>query len=100
MFSDIMNLKDCVGFSDSLVLPQQAKTRSGGYLGHGGEGIGGRNLGFDSQKSRLNRDMEEKGIVAVCGLRRSVSPYQRILSACVVDNIIYFLLLQTASPLC
>ena len=38
-----MNLKDCaVGFSDSLVLPQQVKTRSAGYLGHGGEGIGGK----------------------------------------------------------
>ena len=42
IFSDIMNLKDCVGFSDSLVLPQQIKARSGGYLGHGGEGIGGK----------------------------------------------------------
>ena len=31
--------QDCVGFSDSLVLPQQVKTRSGGYLDHGGEGI-------------------------------------------------------------
>ena len=30
IFSDIMNLKDCVRFSDSLVLPQQLKTRSGG----------------------------------------------------------------------
>ena len=25
-------------------------------LGHGGEGIGGRNVGFDSLKSRFNRD--------------------------------------------
>jgi hypothetical protein len=25
-------------------------------LGHGGEGIGGRNVGFDSLKFRLNRD--------------------------------------------
>ena len=41
IFSDIMNLKDCVGFSDSLVLQQQVKTRSGGYLGHDGEGIEG-----------------------------------------------------------
>ena len=29
-------------FSDFLVLPHQVKTRSGGYLGHGGEGIGGK----------------------------------------------------------
>ena len=35
-------LKDCVGLFDSLVLPQQVKTRRGGYLGHGGEGIGGK----------------------------------------------------------
>ena len=41
IFSDIMNLKDCVGFSDSLILPQQVKTYSGGYLAHGVEGIGG-----------------------------------------------------------
>ena len=33
IFSDIMNLKDCaVGLSDSLVLPQQVKTRSGVWL--------------------------------------------------------------------
>ena len=44
IFSDIMNLKDCVGFSDSLVLQQQVKTRSGSYLGHGGEGIEGKEL--------------------------------------------------------
>ena len=37
IFSDIMNLKDRVGFSDSRVLPQQVKTRIVGYLGHGGE---------------------------------------------------------------
>jgi hypothetical protein len=44
IFSDIMNLKDCVGFSDSLVLQQQVglKTRGWGYLGHGGEGISGK----------------------------------------------------------
>ena len=29
--------------------------------------LGERNFGFDSLKSRVNRDMEEKGIVAVCG---------------------------------
>ena len=39
--TDIMNLKDCaVGFSDSLVLPQ----RSWDYLGHGGEGSGGKGI--------------------------------------------------------
>ena len=41
VFSDIMNLTDHVGFSDSLVLPQQVKTRSGVYLAHGRKGIGG-----------------------------------------------------------
>ena len=41
IFSDIMNLTDCVGFSDSLVIPQQVKTRSGVYLTHGEIGIGG-----------------------------------------------------------
>ena len=44
IFSDIMNLKDCVRFSDSLVLQQHVKTRSEGYLGHGGEGIGVKEL--------------------------------------------------------
>ena len=44
IFSDIMNLKDCVWFSDSLVLQQLVKTRSEGYLGHGGEGIGVKEL--------------------------------------------------------
>ena len=43
IFSDIMNFKDCVWFSYSLVLPQ-VKTHSGGYLGHCGEGIGGKEL--------------------------------------------------------
>ena len=44
IFSDIQNLKDCVGFSDSLVLLQQVMTRSGGYLDNGGEGIWGEEL--------------------------------------------------------
>ena len=44
IFSDIMNLKDCVKFSDSLVLQQLVKTRSEGYLGLGGEGIGVKEL--------------------------------------------------------
>ena len=50
IFSDIMNLKDCVGFSDFLVLPQQGplvlvvEVEITGYLGHGGEGIGGKEL--------------------------------------------------------
>ena len=44
IFSDIMNLKDCVRFSDSLVLQQLVKTRTEGYLGHGGEGIGVKEL--------------------------------------------------------
>ena len=40
IFSDIMNLKDRIGFSDSWVLPQQVKTRSVGYLGHGEKELG------------------------------------------------------------
>ena len=39
------------------------ETRSVGYLGHGREGIGERNFGYDSLKSRLNRDIEETWIV-------------------------------------
>ena len=37
ILSDIMNLKDRVGFSDSRVLPQQVKTHSVGYISHGGD---------------------------------------------------------------
>ena len=37
------------------------------YLGHGGEGIGGKGILALTLKSRLKRYMEEKGIVAVCG---------------------------------
>ena len=54
---DIMNNKDCL---TSLV--PQVKTRSGGYLGHGWEELGGRNFGIDSLKS-MNRNMENKRIV-------------------------------------
>ena len=43
IFSDIMNLKDCVGFSDSGTSTTKTR-RSGGYLGHGGEGIWGKEL--------------------------------------------------------
>ena len=32
IFSDFMNLKDCVGFSDSLVLQQQVKTSKVGVI--------------------------------------------------------------------
>ena len=41
VFSDIMNLTECDRFSDSRVIPQQVKTRSGVYLVHGEIGIGG-----------------------------------------------------------
>ena len=41
VFSDIMNLTDCDEFSDSRVIPQQVKTRSGVYVAHGEIGIGG-----------------------------------------------------------
>jgi hypothetical protein len=44
IFSEIMNLKDGVRFSDSLVLQQHVKTRCEGYLGYGGEGIGVKEL--------------------------------------------------------
>ena len=40
-FYDIMNLKT-VGFSDSG--SSTTKAHLGGYLGHGGEGIGGKEL--------------------------------------------------------
>ena len=33
--------------------------------------LGERNFVFDSLKSRLNRYMEDKGIVAVCGTARA-----------------------------
>ena len=58
-----MNLEDCsVVFSDSLVLPQQVKTRSG-------VGLWWRRNWERKGKITLalNRDMEEKEIVAVCG---------------------------------
>ena len=48
ILSDIINLIDCVGFSDSLVLPEQVKTHSGGYLAVEKE-LGERNFGFDSE---------------------------------------------------
>ena len=55
----------------SLVLPQQVMTRSGGYLEHSWEELGERKFSFDSLKSRLNCNMDEKGIVrAVRQLRR------------------------------
>ena len=57
-----MNLTGCVGFSDSLVLPQQVKTPSRVYLAHGEKELGEINFGFDSLKSRLKRDMEEKAM--------------------------------------
>ena len=57
---DIMNHKHCFL---RLVLPQQVKTRSGGYLGLVWGEFGERNFDPDSLESRLNRDMEEKGFV-------------------------------------
>ena len=48
-------------FSDFLVLPHQVKTRSGGYLGHGGEGIGGKE--FDAPLFRsVGRMRTRRGI--------------------------------------
>ena len=55
-FSVIRNLKDCVGFSDSLVLPQQVKTRSGGILAVVEKELGERNFGLQRIKARLKRN--------------------------------------------
>ena len=70
-----MNLTDCVGFSDSLVLPQQVKTPSGSYHAHGEKELRERNFGFDSLKSRLKRDMEEKAIFSVDSCQFTSGPY-------------------------
>ena len=60
-------------FFGLLVLPQQVKTRSGGYLGHGENNWGRGTLAL-TLKSRLNHGMEEKGIVLpVRQLRRESS---------------------------
>ena len=62
-----MDHKDRVRFSDSLVLRQQVKTRSVGYLSHGGEGIGGmpymdgRRRGSSSGRKMFSVDSEKKG---------------------------------------
>ena len=49
--------------------------------------LGERNFGFDSLKSRLNHDSESSRMWT----RREMCPRSvKILSACVVDNIIYF----------
>ena len=61
-----MNLKDRIGFSDSLLLPQK-RLVVGVISAMVEKELGERNFGFDSLKSRLKRYMEEKGIVAVCG---------------------------------
>ena len=50
--------KGLLPFADSLYFHN--KTRSGGYLN---KESGERNFGFDYLKSRLNRDMEEKGLL-------------------------------------
>ncbi|CAL8284456.1 unnamed protein product [Boreogadus saida] len=54
---------DCVGFSD---VPGISTTRLlvGVISAMVLKELGERNFGFDSLKSRMNRDMEEKGIVA------------------------------------
>ena len=63
----------CVGFSDSLVVPQQVKTRSRGYLDHGGEGIGGKE--FDAPLRPLGR-MRTPPAGLVC-IRREVGTTER-----------------------
>ena len=64
-------LKDCVGFSDSLVFQQQVKARSGGYLGHGGEGIGGKELRL--RLSEVQIVTRHGGERDCCRMRRSCS---------------------------
>ena len=66
IFSDITNLKDCIGFSNSLVLPQQ-RVVVGVISAMVEKELGERNFGFKCLKSRFKRYMKEKGIVAVCG---------------------------------
>ena len=67
IFSDIMNFKDC----QVLRLSGTSAMRLvvGVISAMVEKELGDRNVGFDSLKSRLNCDMEEKGIVAVCRLR-------------------------------
>ena len=60
IFSDIMNLRDCIGLYDSLLLPQQVKTRIGGISPMGEKELGQRNFGFDSEQRQ-----EDKGVVAL-----------------------------------
>ena len=64
IFSDIMNFKDC----QVLRLSGTSAMRLvvGVISAMVEKELGDRNVGFDSLKSRLNCDMEEKGIVAVC----------------------------------
>ena len=58
-----MNRLDCVGFSD---VSGTSTTRFvvGDISAMDEKELGERNFGFDSLKPRLNRDTEEKGIVA------------------------------------
>ena len=55
IFSDIMNLTDCVGFSDSRVRPQQVKTRVVRVVSLMVEKeLGERNFGFDLLTAMYN----------------------------------------------
>ena len=52
----------------------EVKMPSGGYLAHGGEGIGGKELWLWLSEVQIEPNMEEKGIVVTCGLRRIDDP--------------------------
>ena len=71
----------------SLVLPQQVKIHSGGYLGH---------VVFFTLKSRLNHDMEEKGIV-LPELRQSHGKLTRNIYLCMESPC--FWNVQTSQPI-
>ena len=75
-----MNLKDYFGFSDVSGTPQQVRLAVGVISVMVGKELGEKNLDFDSLKSRLNHDMEEKGIVAVCRLGAPVGVHKRYQS--------------------
>jgi hypothetical protein len=60
-----MNLKDCIGFSDSGTFT--TKSHSGGYLGNRGEGIGGKELWLWLWSPDWNATWRRKGLLPYAG---------------------------------